>query len=273
MSIAVAITVNDGVVLATDSAQLAKDSAGRINMHYQKRKLFPLHDTLPLGLSTVGINRIAAVGVDSLCFELKQLFTGKIDRDGESWELDPKTYSVKEVVDRVKEYLFDGFYLPAFDSLPEKQSLTVHVGGVSAGQKFPEFAEMEFIGQHVKGPNFVNGGTAGHITLSGSAEACHRLVMGYSPAIGGLLEQAGLKGDEVRQFLDKAKAALFPQILDGAMPLAEAADVARFLTETEIRFSTLTPDPDVVGGDVQLAVISREHGFKWLSAHKGSFLD
>ncbi len=273
MSVAVAITVNDGVVMATDSAQLARDRAGRVNMHYQKRKLFPLHDSLPLGLATVGLNRIANVGVNSLCFELKQLFTGKMDRDGESWKLDPDSYTVKEVVDRVKEYLFDGYYLPAFDELPEKSSLTVHVGGVSAGEKFPEFAEMEFLGQHVKGPNFVNGGTGGHITFSGSGEACHRLVMGYSPAIGGLLEKAGLKPDEVREFLNKAKAALFPQILDGAMPLAEAAKAARFLVETEIQFSTLTPDPDVVGGDIQLAVVSREHGFKWLSEHQGSFLD
>ncbi|MBI1312217.1 hypothetical protein GC176_13080 [bacterium] len=273
MSIAVAITVNDGVVMATDSAQMSKDGAGRVNIHYQKRKLFPLHDSLPLGLATVGLNRIAGVSIGSLCFELKQLFTGKTDRDGESWKLDPHSYTVKDVIDRVKEYLFDGFYLPAFESLPEKSSLTVHVGGVSAGQKFPEFGEMEFLGQHVKGPNLVNGGTAGHVTLSGTTEACHRLVMGYSPAIGGLLEQSGLKSDEVRQFLDKAKAALFPHILDGAMPLAEAADVARFLVETEIRFSTLTPDPDVVGGEVQLAVISREYGFKWLSRHKGSFLD
>ncbi len=273
MSVAVAITVNDGVVLATDSAQMAKDSAGRVNIHYQKRKLFPLHDSLPLGLATVGLNRIAGVSVGSLCFDLKQLFSGNMERDGESWKLDPATYTVKDVVDRVKEYLFDGFYLPAFDKLPEKSSLTVHVGGVSAGQKFPEFAEMEFLGQHVKGPNIVNGGTAGHITLSGSAEACHRLVMGYSPALGSLLEQSGLKSDEVREFLNKAKAALFPHILDGAMPLAEAADVARFLVDTEIRFSTLTPDPDVVGGDIQLAVISREHGFKWLSADNGSFLD
>jgi hypothetical protein len=273
MSVAVAITVNDGVVMATDSAQLAKDGAGRVNIHYQKRKLFPLHDSLPLGLATVGINRIAGVSVGSLCFELKQLFSGKRKRDGESWELDPATYAVKDVVDRVKEYLFDGYYLPAFDKLPDKSSLTVHIGGVSAGAKFPEFAEMEFLGQHVKGPNLVNGSTAGHITLSGTTEACHRLVMGYSPGMGGLLEQTGLKPDEVREFLNKAKVALFPHILDGAMPLAEAADVARFLVETEIRFSTLTPDPDVVGGEVQLAVISREHGFKWLSRHKGEFLD
>ena len=273
MSIAVAITVNDGIVLATDSAQMSKDGAGRVNIHYQKRKLFPLHDSLPLGLSTVGLNRIAGVGVNSLCFELKQLFTGRIERDGESWKLDPDNYTVKHVVDRVKEYLFDGFYLPAFDQLPEKSSLTVHVAGVSAGAKFPEFAEMEFLGQHVKGPNSITGGKAGHITFSGSAEACHRLVMGFSPAIAGLLEQSGLKGEEVREFLNKAKVALFPHILDGAMPLAEAASLARFLVETEIRFSTLTPDPDVVGGDIQLAAISREHGFKWLSDHNGSFLD
>ncbi len=273
MSVAVAITVNDGVVLATDSAQMAKDNAGRVNIHYQKRKLFPLHDSLPLGLSTVGVNRIAGVSVGSLVYELKQLFTGKVDHNGESWKLDPASYTVKDVVDRVKEYLFDGFYLPAFDTLLEKASLTVHVGGISAGAKFPEFAEMEFLGQHVNGPRFVSAGNAVHFTISGAAEACHRLVMGYSSAMSNLLTQSGMKPEEAREFLNKARSALFPNIFSEAMPLAEAADVARFLVETEIRFSTLTPDPDVVGGEVQLAVISREHGFKWLSKHKNAILD
>lgn len=265
MSIAVAITVNDGVVLATDSAQTLKDGEGRINIHYQKRKLFPLHDSLPLGLSTVGLNRIAGQSVSSLCFDLRQLLTGRKDRDGVSWELDPDSYSVADVVSRVREYLFDSHYLPAFDSAAEPLSLTVHVAGVSAGSRFPEFAEMEFLGQHVRGPHFTQGGTGGHVTLSGTTEACHRLLMGYAQGLAPLLEQSGMKPDEVRGLLNRARSALFPHILDGAMPLAEAASVARFLVETEITFSTLTPDPDVVGGDVQLAVISREHGFKWLS--------
>lgn len=55
------------------------------------------------------------------------------------------------------------------------------------------------------------------------------------------------------------KPMLFP-----GTPLAEAARVVNFLVETQIQFSEFTPDPDLVGGAVQLATISPRSGFRWL---------
>ena len=173
MTIALAVASNDGVVLASDSASTTRDANGRTFIFHHKRKIFPLHESLPVAVVTAGLNRLAGVSVSSLCIELSK----KLSKD-EKWKLDPKSYTIEQVADRLKELIFVEHYLPLFEKLPKENRMTFFVAGYSAGNRFPE--------------------------------------------------------------------------------------VVRFLAETEMKFSRFSPEPDTVGGALQLATISQHDGFRWL---------
>lgn len=259
MTIAFAVAGNDGVVLASDSASTTRDGNGRTFIFHHKRKIFPLHESLPVGVVAAGLNRLAGVSVSSLCVEL-----GKKLSTDEKWKLDPKSYTIEQVVDRLKELIFVEHYLPLFEKLPAENRMTFFVGGYSAGERFPEVIEIAFAGQHIVGPSRVHARNTVHVKFSGVAEATHRLMQGYSARLPAILEKAEIPKEKITQILRSAGRELFPPILHPDQPLGETVEVVRFLAETEMKFSRFSPEPDTVGGALQLATISKHDGFKWL---------
>jgi hypothetical protein len=263
MTIAIVIASPNGIVFATDSASTSTNGRGQSQVFLQKQKLFQLHDKHPIGLVTFGLNQILSENIATLCRELRLMFSGKRKKDGDDWALGDK-WTIKGVVDRVKEYIFDGFYLPAFEKLPKNKRIGFYIAGFSSDQRFPELAEMSFDGQHVLGPEIASIKNSIGIKFGGAHEATHRLVLGFSPAMAGIMEEAGLEKDEITKVLNLARKKLFPPILHPHMPLKEIADVARFLVRNEKKFQHYSPEPDTVGGELQLAILDRLDGFQWL---------
>ena len=89
-------------------------------------------------------------------------------------------------------------------------------------------------------------------------------MQGFAPKFPGLLEKAEIPKEKIEQILKAAGSELFPPILHPDQPLGETIEVVRFLAETEIKFSRFSPEPDTVGGALQLASISQHDGFRWL---------
>jgi hypothetical protein len=48
------------------------------------------------------------------------------------------------------------------------------------------------------------------------------------------------------------------------MPVQDAIDLADFLVETTKRFVRFLPGADTVGGDTDIAVVTKHEGFKWV---------
>ncbi len=259
MTIALAVASNDGVVLVSDSASTTRDNTGRTFIFHHKKKVFPLHDSLPVGVVAAGLNRLDGVSVSSLCLELSK----KLGRD-EKWKLDPKSYTIEQVVDRLKELIFVEHYLPLFEKLPKDNRMTFFVAGYSAGQDFPEIIEIAFAGQHIVGPARVVARNTVHVKFSGVAEATHRLMQGFAPRLPAILEKADIPKEKIEKALKGAGRELFPPILHPDQPLGETVEVVKFLAETEMKFSRFSPEPDTVGGALQLATISLHDGFRWL---------
>ncbi len=265
MTVAIAVAISDGVILASDSASTTREQNGRTFIHHHKQKVFPLHDSLPVGLVTSGLNRIGAEGVATLCRDLKSMLSGRMRKDDGDWALNPDEYTLKDVFERVRRYLFEEHYLPQFDKLPKENRISFFIGGFGAKDRFPAISEIQFKGQHMTGPDVLQAQRSAHVKFGGVAEATHRLMSGFAPQFPGILEKSGIEKEKITKIINSARGALFPPILHPHMPLKEAVEVVRFLTETEIRFAWFTPEPDTVGGAVQLASITRHQGFQWVA--------
>src|SRR5439155_26728913 len=107
MTIAISLKVNDGLVLAADSAstlitQVPGGGNAVVNVYNNANKVFNLRKGLPVGAITWGSGSIGKASISTLAKDLRKRFAGD-DPPHEEWELDPDTYSMLKVAERLRE--------------------------------------------------------------------------------------------------------------------------------------------------------------------------
>nr|MDO8115318.1 hypothetical protein [Candidatus Sigynarchaeota archaeon] len=88
MTIAISIKVNDGIILAADSAAsiIGKDPAGKIgvfNIYQNADKIFNLRKGSPIGAITWGSGSVGSASISTLVKDFRK----KIDSD-KDWKID-----------------------------------------------------------------------------------------------------------------------------------------------------------------------------------------
>ena len=102
MTIIFSVKINDGIVMAADSALTFP--VGQIYQH--ANKIVNLRKGLPIGVMSTGNGGIGTESIETLFKDLRRRFTGG-DPAYEAWKLDPDTYTMKDVATPVREFLFD----------------------------------------------------------------------------------------------------------------------------------------------------------------------
>ena len=114
MAIAVAVQVHDGIVLASDSASTLflshpdqKDKEPEVvNVYNNANKILSLHKGLAIGGMTFGAGSIGSASISTLAKDLRLKFSGH-DKDHLDWTLNSASYTIQEVAQRVRQFLFD----------------------------------------------------------------------------------------------------------------------------------------------------------------------
>jgi hypothetical protein len=104
-------------------------------------------------------------------------------------------------------------------------------------------------------------------------EAIQRLVMGHSHLLFQALADVSGGGGQPSTTAQQLATQLTPifavklqaPIVFAPMPIQDAIDLARFLVDASIKFSRFVPGPQVVGGPVEIAAITKHEGFKWIN--------
>jgi len=264
MSIAICAIVNDGIVLGSDSAATTHLDDGSLQAYGRCQKVFPLHDQVPLGAIIIGVSDVGGHSVSNLMYELSERLQGR-RREYRSWQIAPETVSVEKVAERLKQLLFDEHFRPATAENRSEHPLVCYIAGYSERSQQPEFVEYGFRNDEVIGPTISRPKNTARITYGGTYEGALRLDFGFSPQLPDALTELGIVSkDEVQDVMKQVQERIRKPMLFPGTPLAEAARIVNFLVETQIQFSEFTPDPDLVGGAVQLATISPRSGFRWL---------
>ena len=115
MTIAISIKVNDGVVIASDSAttMVARDPRGNIgimNIYQNADKIFNLRKETPVGAITWGSGSIGNSSISTLSKDFRNL----INSNEEKWKVDPEDYSIEDIAIKYKKFMFDDNYEKAF---------------------------------------------------------------------------------------------------------------------------------------------------------------
>jgi 20S proteasome alpha/beta subunit len=254
VTIILSIKVQDGVVMASDSAVLHR---GHLYMNADKN--IQLVRGLPIG---VLISGDGAVGTRALT-SVMQDFSIRAALRGASCFIEKDSYTLADVATKLRDFILEA----SMASLSPIRS-TLILSGYSARANLPETWSIRFDGMERIEPELVWGEDEYGLSWEGQAGCINRLL--------GDLPQAGFNMAEA----ELAEVALFnhdsgdlsddstdsPMLVTPGMPLLDAVEVARFLMDTSLAFERLRADRRLktIGGPVDLAIITRHDGFRWL---------
>lgn len=260
MTICVAVKVHDCLVFAADSA-LSLDSGGdTLNVYAHGNKVFNLVKGLPVCAMFCGMGNIGRSSISSIAKDLRRELSagdGGIDRD---------RYSVEEIAKRTKEMLFDRHYKSLDEPPANPHSLEFFVGGYGAGSAVAEVWKIVILNGECIGPDLQMGGTDDAFVLwAGQPEALNRLILGYSQFLPSALLNAGVEPDNLAKVIDTIRADTVTPLAESPMPTGDAIALAHFLVDVTKRYVHFLRGADTVGGDTDLATVTRHEGFRWIS--------
>lgn len=270
MTVAVGVKVFDGIVLATDSATSFNLDGGGAQVYNTANKLFQLHRELPVAAMTWGLGSIGDASISTLAKDLRRRLMGR-DPGGVNWGLDPSAYTIEEVANYTVSMMYEELYDPivaamvkAIPSLKKEQIfLGFLIAGYSAGSRQAEAwsISIEEPGTRPVPKLEIQTDQSGWVVYA-IREATQRLFNGYDPTLP----------DKLAKVVPAAQMPAVLGVLSGehrmavpaAMPFADAIKFAEFLVEVTAGYSHFLLGPDVVGGPIDIAGISRHEGFRWI---------
>jgi hypothetical protein len=266
VTIALTLNVHAGVVLGADSATTFPGRDGRpAKVYYHASKLFRLHQRVPIGAVTWGMGSVGDYSIEVLARSLRR----RLEDPADSFYLSESAYSVEAVARQLREAIFEDVYEPRYRRRSRSRSpLGFVVAGYSSDGDLPEewIVLVDERGQCSAPKRLRAAGETG-LRAFGQYDAVNRLVRGMSDYFEPLAEYVGIgkrKAQRLRGAFDDV-ADMRP--IRPHMPIRDAIELAQFLVGTEIgfhRFSGAEPAP-TVGGTMEIAAITRTHGFQWVS--------
>jgi len=269
VTIAISIKINDGVVLASDSATtiLGQQQAGgqlvALNVYNNANKVFNLRKDLPIGAITWGAGSIGQASISTAIKDLRQLFT----ETGSKWTIDPDEYTVEQIARQLKEFVFDGLYQKEYANFQfPKPSLGFIVAGYSAKESMADEFQIDIQNGVCTGPRRLRKREESGTTWAGEPEALNRLILGRSGMFHSLLQQRlGIQAAQMNDAMLAVQQQIQIPFVLAAMPLQDAIDLGKFMVDVTKKFSRFKPGAPTVGGPIEIAAISKHEGFRWVS--------
>jgi hypothetical protein len=261
LTIAISLKINDGLVLAADSATTLLHNGLAVNVYNNANKIFNLHKGLPIGVVTWGAGSIGVASTSTLLKDFRARLT-----DGDGWKLNLKNYSIQDVAEKLRRFIYDEHYRPKFQKEADNPEIGFIVAGYSCNGAYAEEyrIDIQSDGQCV-GPTIIRKEEECGITWSGQPEALNRLILGVSEAVPEVLKlELNLDDDQMKSLMNAMIPQLQAPLISPAMPLQDAIDLSEFLADVAAQWSRFMPGAQSVGGPVEIAAISKHEGFRWI---------
>ncbi|KAA0250587.1 MAG: hypothetical protein EDX89_22565 [Acidobacteria bacterium] len=266
MTIAISLKVNDGLVLAADSAStfFLQGPDGKpvtFNVYNHANKVFNLVKGLPIGVITWGAGSIGTSSIETLMKDLRL----KLSTPGDASAIDRQSYQMQDVAKAVRRFFFDERYHPSLSGRPDAPELGFIIAGYSSGQSMAEEFEVSMRGAACPDPVPVRALPECGLKWAGMLEPISRLILGYGTGLPNVLEaRLGVPREQVQPAMQVIQQSLEAPLVVPPMPIQDAIDLAEFLVELTAKFYRFLPGAQSVGGPIEIAVITKHEHFKWI---------
>ena len=263
MTISIGIKVNDGLVIASDSALTLGGGTSVSNVYMNGTKIMNLHKELPIGVAFWGL---ASLGGHNFAFWLKEL---RLRLEGKSpshqtWEVDKSNYSILEIAKKVSDY-FQEVINSQRNLYPDLvlQDFGLLIAGFSTGSLVPETYVVPHSLNNIQNPyDPISGGTG--CFWHGQPELMNRILNGYSANLAQALINLKVDPEDVAAYTHAIASQTQVPLIQSDMPIQDAIDLATFLADATVNFTKFAPGANVVDGPIDIATITRHEGFKWV---------
>jgi hypothetical protein len=270
MSIAILISVHDGIVLAADSASTlalthpAGPPSGPnpvvLSVYNNANKIANLRKGAPIGCVAFGAGSIGSASISTLLKDFRQKIT-----DCQDAGFDIGTYTMEGVAKLLTDFLMD--HVARLPGGMPKPSLGILVGGYSAGKSLGEGWKIQIDNGSPKPAVPLRKEDEIGISWGGEGEAINRLILGLSPHLPQALCSVITpppQQPELDRLVAHLQRALQAPLVFAPMPIQDTIDLAEFLVHTAIMFSRFTLGAPSIGGPIEIAAITKHEGFKWI---------
>ena len=263
MTVCVAVKVRDCIVFGADSAlSMVSTTPGGSsqvpiisNIWNHGIKVFNLHKKLPIVAMSAGLAHFGPVSITNLAKDLRQHLTGEGDP-----KLEPTSYTMKEVTEKADDFIFSNYQLqqppPA-----NPHTFEFWIGDYGSSAPHGEIWKLTIKnGQKIDPQLVVRQEDDSYVIWGGSSVAINRLILGLDGSAHEMFVKAGVDASTV----NRIQQTVTTPLVDAAMPVQDAIDLVDFLVDLEKRYSAFRPGADVVGGDTDIATVTKHEGFKWI---------
>jgi hypothetical protein len=269
VTIALVVKVNDGYVLASDSAttvqaQLPQGGVAVANIYNNANKIFNLRKGFPLSAMTWGLGNIGPASIATLAKDLRVRLSGESPKH-KGWALKPDSYTMTEVAARFKEFFYGEHYEPLVKSAGNQTGvLGLSVAGYGAGEDQPQIFQYELSPTGCVETELLVNDTGAQ--WWGQIDAISRLLLGVSVFTPQALMNLKLAKDEAKAvtLAQDITSQINVPIVGPAMPIQDAIDLAEFLVQVTIGFVRFCPGNPTVGGPIEIAAVTKHEGFRWV---------
>ncbi len=274
MSVAVLISVHDGLVLAADSASTLSITAPPgttvpdrnlvANVYDNANKIFNLVKGEPIGCITFGSGNIGNASIGTLIKDLRR----KLSDSPKELDFNVKEYTMEGVANILAKFLKD-----ECEKVEQPVRLNTNMGFLLGGYSKPgdlgESWSVEIQKGVPQSPKKLRQNHEVGLSWGGATEVLQRIVMGFSPQLFQVLAEVTQPPQNpdalASQLGPLISARLQAPIVFAPMPVQDVIDLARFLVHSAIMFQRFTPGPNIVGGPIEIAAITKHESFKWIS--------
>ena len=272
MSIAIAISVHDGVVLAADSAStlaagiaaIAPGALGpqqvAMNVYNNANKIANLYKGKPIGCVAYGSGSIGSAPISTLLKDFRRRLM-----DGAEKAFDPRTYTMEETGKLLASFLTE--HVQKLRPDEPRPTLGLILGGYSADKSLGELWLIGIQNGVSLAPQNLRKGDPVGISWAGEAESVARLLTGFSPRLPQIM-QSVMKptpsAPDLHRLIGVLASQLQAPLVFPPMPIQDTIDLAEWLVQTAIMYSRFSPGAPVVGGPIECAAITKHEGFRWI---------
>lgn len=252
MTIAIIMRVNDGLVLATDSASsvvLPDEHGDNVVYHVYNHadKIFNLKKGKSIACMTWGAGNLSDKSISTIAKDFRKEIMDGFEE-----------FDVNDIAIKFKDYIFS---LISEDDDEDMGFIICGYSTVEGDSDFPEVYEIQYVDGELHEPKLINEGQPIFINWYGETQYISRLILGFDPYLEIILKEYEL--DDLT-IMENIKNRLSLPLGVPSMPIQDAIEFVETLAYITTQMSKFVPGAQTVGGDIDIAVITKHEEFKWI---------
>jgi len=292
MSIAISCNLSDGVIMGADSAVTVsgriespdgRSKEGVLKVYNEAEKIFQLYDLplhkLPVGVMTYGVGMLGERTLESYIGEFEYEYN-KYNKDRALSDL-----AINGIAEKLKEFFtekYEAFFKVPLEQkfgqkyeeipLKNKPLLGLVIGGYSPYEYLSEVWQIQI--PHDDKVREVRGKGNFGSNWFGMYQGIARLIKGFEPALLEQVVEYFVRkhnvpfNETINEDIKKIVSIHEYRIPYQAMPLQEGVDHVKFLLDVVINQHKFVVGASVCGGNIRMAVISRQQGFQRITENE-----